>query len=573
MRNFSPVYPADDEFFMDNEKTRENLDPRKDETFAYLQKIAKTPLLEPEQETALFKKYQEGLHTFTSLLNQFPDWLLTSFHFRENRTANSKYKFEPEQPEHGAIIDQVRAQIQTLQVLLEQLEAKAKRLKQTRWEIFQANAHLLEKYINTDSHPELIQAGCLSLLRAIEECKTKRGAEFQAYARKSIRNSIAEATRGLQQQKPCSTNLRRDLPCAIRSNLLPDFATRGGKKVSRKWGLETPIEAAPFSAKQAARSTVGQASNPDAFHDFDIIRYEVTMLLQKLPGSILPESTSTWKPRTLEFVLKDVRNEFEHLKWLSTQLEAADEVTHGTKLKIVEANLRLVASIAKQHHFSKTSLTFLDLMQEGSLGLMKAVDKFDHTLRFRFSTYATWWIMQSIKRALDQQGQMIRVPCYIGEARRAIKQAQADLTMELGREPTTKEIADAVELTEKKVIDIFNATKDPVSLDAPISDTSPDGAFFELIPDQSQITPENYLLGYSKVEVITEVLNKTLNPREVQVIVLRYGLMDGTEYTLADIGNRLRISRERVRQIEAEALVKLKRHDSKALLKELLQDS
>lgn len=563
MRDFPPVHPTADEFFADDEKTHENLDPRKNETFAYLQKIAKTPLLEPEQETALFKKYREGLHTFTSLLNQFPDWLLTSFDFPENRVPNSQYRFEPEQSEHGSIIDKVRAQMQTVQVLLEQLEAKYKRLKQTRWKIFKANAHLLEKYTNADSTPELVQAGYLSLLRAIEECKAKRGAEFRTYARKSIRSSVAEAARRLQQQKPCSTNRHPDLTGATRPNWLPQSSERQGENASRKSGFVPQSEATPFSAKQEART----------FDELDVIRHEVTMLLQKLPGSILPENASTWKPRTLGFVLKDVRNEFEHIKWLSTQLEAADEVTHGTKLKIVEANLRLVASIAKQHYFSKTSLTFLDLMQEGSLGLMKAVDKFDHTLRFRFSTYATWWIMQSIKRALDQQGQLIRVPCYIGEARRAIKQAQADLTMELGREPTTKEIADAVELTEKKVIDIFNATKDPVSLDAPISDTSPDGAFFELIPDQSQITPENYLLGYSKVEVITEVLNKTLNPREVQVIVLRYGLMDGTEYTLADIGSRLRISRERVRQIEAEALAKLKRHDSKELLKELLQDS
>ena len=132
--------------------------------------------------------------------------------------------------------------------------------------------------------------------------------------------------------------------------------------------------------------------------------------------------------------------------------------------------------------------------------------------------------MQSIKRALDQQGQMIRVPCYIGEARRAIKQAQSDLTTQLGREPTTREIANAVELTEKKVLEIFNATRDPVPLDAPINEDSPDGSFSELIPDQSQITPENYLLDYAKVEVITEVLNRKLNPRETQVIILRYGL-------------------------------------------------
>ena len=288
---------------------------------------------------------------------------------------------------------------------------------------------------------------------------------------------------------------------------------------------------------------------------------------------MLSERAATNSPGALWFVLEDVRNEFAHIKWLSEQLEAADQDTHGTKLKIVEANLRLVASIAKQHHFSKTSLTFLDLMQEGSLGLMRAVDKFDHTLKFRFSTYATWWIMQSIKRALDQQGQMIRVPCYIGEARRAIKQAQSDLTTELGREPTTTEIASAVELTEKKVSEIFNATRDPVPLDAPINEDSPDGSFSELIPDQSQITPESYLIDYAKIEVITEILNRTLNPRETQVIILRYGLIDNTEYTLADIGNKLRISRERVRQIEVEAIDKLKRHESTELLQELLQDS
>ena len=425
---------------------------------------------------------------------------------------------------------------------MEKLEAKANLLEHARWKIFEENLYLLKKYVDTTASPELMQVGSLGLLKAIDDSDTKRGTEFRSYARKAIRSNINTFNKKTTKTQQGHTELR--LP---EVHPIPELSR---------------IAAASFDAEQESQ----------AFQEFDIIRHEIETLLEKLPSEMLMERTTTCKPHTFRFVLEDVRREFAHAKWLAEQLEAADQVTHGTKLKIVEANLRLVASIAKQHHFSKTSLTFLDLMQEGSLGLMRAVDKFDHTLRFRFSTYATWWIMQSIKRALDQQGQMIRVPCYIGEARRAIKQAQSDLTTQLGREPTTSEIAKEVELTEKKVSEIFNATKDPVPLDAPINEDSPDGSFSELIPDQSQITPENYLLDYAKVEVITEVLNRTLNPRETQVIILRYGLMDGTEYTLADIGNKLRISRERVRQIEAEAIVKLKRHDSKALLQDLLQD-
>ena len=543
MRDYYPAYPVESELFVeDEEKEDTRTESPRDETFAYLQKIAKTPLLEPEQETALFERYREGFQAFTNLLNQLPHWMLASLDITENKTSNSSEKLKPAQSEHGLIIDQIRAEIQALSVLLEKLEAKTNVLEHARWKIFEENLHLLKKYVDRSASPELMQVGSLGLLKAIDDSDTKRGTEFRSYACKAIRSNINTFKKKMTKAQQEQTEFR-----LAEAHPIPELSH---------------ITAANFDAEQESQT----------FQEFDVIRYEIETLLEELPADMLMERTTVCKPHTLRFVLEDVRREFAHVKWLAEQLEAADQVTHGTKLKIVEANLRLVASIAKQHHFSKTALTFLDLMQEGSLGLMRAVDKFDHTLRFRFSTYATWWIMQSIKRALDQQGQMIRVPCYIGEARRAIKQAQSDLATQLGREPTTTEIAKEVELTEKKVSEIFNATKDPVPLDAPINEDSPDGSFSELIPDQSQITPENYLLDYAKVEVITEVLNRTLNPRETQVIILRYGLMDGTEYTLADIGDKLRISRERVRQIEAEAIVKLKRHDSKALLQDLLQD-
>ncbi len=253
------------------------------------------------------------------------------------------------------------------------------------------------------------------------------------------------------------------------------------------------------------------------------------------------------------------------------EMELSVRVANGdeeAKNRLAESNLRLVVSIAKR--YVGRGLLFLDLIQEGNIGLMKAVDKFDYDKGYKFSTYATWWIRQAITRALADQARTIRVPVHMVETINKMARIQRQLTLELNREPSEEEIAKKMGISVEKVRDVIKISQDPVSLETPIGEED-DSHLGDFVKDINAMTPEEYATNEILKEEIKAVL-ETLQEREQEVLELRFGLIDGTSHTLEEVGKRFNVTRERIRQIEAKALRKL-RHPSRAKrLKDFLTD-
>ncbi len=246
----------------------------------------------------------------------------------------------------------------------------------------------------------------------------------------------------------------------------------------------------------------------------------------------------------------------EREKELASRMAAGDV---NAKTELVEANLRLVVSIAKR--YVGKGMFFLDLIQEGNLGLMKAVDKFDFTKGFKFSTYATWWIRQAITRAIADQARTIRIPVHMVETIHKVSRYQRQMLQELGREPTPAEIGEKMGMTADRVREIMKVALDPVSLETPIGEEE-DSHLGDFIPDVDTPAPEEAAAATILREVIERELG-TLTDREARVIRLRYGLEDGRSHTLEEVGKEFEITRERIRQIESKALRKL-RHPSRS---------
>ncbi len=298
----------------------------------------------------------------------------------------------------------------------------------------------------------------------------------------------------------------------------------------------------------------------DDGNDFDDIDTEV----EKYESAEDMEKMLTQEGLSIDDPVRMYLKEIGQYPLLTTEreLELAKLMAEGSKPakdELVTANLRLVVSIAKR--YVSKGMFFLDLIQEGNLGLMKAVDKFDYTKGYKFSTYATWWIRQAITRAIADQARTIRIPVHMVETIHKVSKTQRQLLQEFGREPSADEIAEELNMSPEKVREIMKIAQDPVSLETPIGEEE-DSHLGDFIPDDDSPAPADAAFNTMLREQLNEVLN-TLTPREAQVLRLRFGLDDGRPRTLEEVGKVFNITRERIRQIEAKALRKL-RHPSRS---------
>ena len=346
---------------------------------------------------------------------------------------------------------------------------------------------------------------------------------------------------------------------------LIDFGKKQGKLTSLD--IDKFLEGVSFDVEQVDK--LYETLETNNIDIIDIIEEEEEVLteknVEKFEKSLSAEGVSIDDP--VKVYLKEIGS-FPLLS-LEEEVELAEKILQGdsfAKKKLAEANLRLVVSIAKR--YVGRGMLFLDLIQEGNLGLIKAVEKFDHTKGFKFSTYATWWIRQAITRAIADQARTIRIPVHMVETINKVKKVQSQLLHKNGQEPSVEDLAEELDMPQEKVREILKVAQEPISLESPIGEEE-DSHLGDFIPDSDAPIPEEAATHALLKEQLGEVL-ATLTPREAKVLSLRFGIEDGRPRTLEEVGKEFNVTRERIRQIEAKALRKLRHPSRNKKLKDVL---